>query len=101
MQHIWRGAPVPTQSFYPRRTIEVPSPLEPSLTKSWRLSQLPGHCPESTGEEKTLALVKQVSPVAWTNVNLNGTYSFSFEQGMINLADILSPLRGENQGSRE
>ncbi len=59
------------------------------------LSQLLIHY-ESTGEEKTLSLVKQVSPVAWTNVNLNGTYSFSFEQGMINLADILSPLTGNN-----
>ncbi len=41
-----------------------------------------------------LALVKKVSPVAWMNVNLNGTYSFSFDENMINLADLLRPLTG-------
>ncbi len=49
----------------------------------------------STGDEDNLGLVKKVSPVAWLNVNLNGTYSFTFEQNVINMADILSPLTGE------
>jgi hypothetical protein len=40
---------------------------------------------------------KKVSPVAWLNMNLNGTYSFTFEQNMVNLAEILSPLTGETQ----
>jgi hypothetical protein len=34
--------------------------------------------------------------VAWLNVNLNGTYSFTFEQNVINMAEILSPLTGES-----
>lgn len=49
------------------------------------------------GDEKNLALVKKVSPVAWVNVNLNGTYSFSFERNVINMADILRPLTDETQ----
>lgn len=49
----------------------------------------------STGEQESLELVKRVSPVAWLNVNLNGTYSFTFEQNVINMAEILSPLTGK------
>ncbi len=49
------------------------------------------------GDEKNLALVKKVSPVAWVNVNLNGTYSFSSERNVINMADILRPLTDETQ----
>lgn len=48
-----------------------------------------------TGEQESLELVKKVSPVAWLNVNLNGTYSFTFEQNVINMADVLSPLTGK------
>ncbi len=44
------------------------------------------------GDDKKLELVKKVSPIAWVNVNLNGKYSFSPEQNMINLADVLRPL---------
>jgi len=34
---------------------------------------------EAEGDDKKLDMIKQVSPVAWHNINLNGTYSFSFE----------------------
>lgn len=51
-----------------------------------------------TGEQENLELVKKVSPVAWLNVNLNGTYSFTFEQNVINMAEILSPLTGKMRG---
>lgn len=51
----------------------------------------------ASGDEDNLELVKKVSPVAWLNVNLNGTYSFTFEQNVINMAEILSPLTGETQ----
>ena len=51
----------------------------------------------TAGDEKNLELVKKVSPVAWLNVNLNGTYSFTFEQNMISMAEVLSPLTGETQ----
>jgi len=37
-------------------------------------------------------LLKKVSPVAWINANLNGTYSFSFDENMINVDDLLRPL---------
>ncbi|HBC36749.1 MAG TPA: Tn3 family transposase [Marinobacter adhaerens] len=50
----------------------------------------------AAGDQENLELVKKVSPVAWLNVNLNGTYSFTFEQNMINMTEILSPLTGES-----
>ena len=50
----------------------------------------------AAGDQENLELVKKVSPVAWLNVNLNGTYSFTFEQNVINMAEILSPLTGES-----
>ena len=49
----------------------------------------------ATGDQENLELVKKVSPVAWVNVNLNGTYSFTFEKNMINMAEVLSPLTGK------
>jgi len=44
------------------------------------------------GNEKMIELTKQVSPVAWVNVNLNGTYRFSFDGKVINLDELLAPL---------
>jgi len=44
---------------------------------------------------KHLELVKQVSPVAWVNINLNGTYSFSFGENMLNMDEVISPLTEE------
>ena len=38
------------------------------------------------------ALVKQVSLVAWVNVKLNGTYNFAFNENMLDLDDVISPL---------
>lgn len=58
-------------------------------------------CYRATGDEDNLELVKKVSPVAWLNVNLNGRYSFTFEQKMINMAEILSPLTGETQKKKK
>ena len=58
------------------------------------LSKLLAHF-RTTGDEKKLELVKKVSPVAWVNVNLNGTYSFSSERNVINMADVLRPLTDE------
>jgi TnpA family transposase len=49
-------------------------------------------------DQENLERVKKVSPVAWVNVNLNGTYSFTFEQNMISMAEILSPLTGKKGG---
>ena len=44
---------------------------------------------EATGDDKKLEIIKQVSPVAWHNINLNGTYSFSFEQNLLDLDEIM------------
>jgi hypothetical protein len=37
-------------------------------------------------------VIKQVSPVAWLNINLNGTYSSSFEQNLLDLDEIMQPI---------
>lgn len=55
------------------------------------LSELLEHYSQ-TGYTEKLALVKQVSPVAWVNVNLNGTYNFAFNENMLDLDDVISPL---------
>jgi len=41
---------------------------------------------------KNVALIKQVSLVSWININLNGTYSFSFDDNVISMEEILSPI---------
>lgn len=52
---------------------------------------------ETEGDDKKLEIIKQVSPVAWHNINLNGTYSFSFEQNMLDLDEIMrSIVQNEN-----
>ncbi len=40
-------------------------------------------------DEKNLTLTKMVSPVAWLNVNLNGTYRFDAGQNMIDMDEIV------------
>lgn len=47
---------------------------------------------ERTGDDKRLAITKLVSPVAWHNINLNGTYSFNFEQSLIDIEEIMRPI---------
>lgn len=44
------------------------------------------------GDEEKLGITKQVSPVAWHNINLNGTYSFDFEQNLIDIEEIMRPI---------
>jgi hypothetical protein len=39
-----------------------------------------------------LAVTKQVSPVAWHNINLNGTYSFDFAQALIDIEELMRPI---------
>jgi len=58
------------------------------------LSRLLGHY-DRQKDVKHLELVKQVSPVAWVNINLNGTYSFSFGENMLNMDEVISPLTDE------
>jgi hypothetical protein len=47
---------------------------------------------ESKGNDKKVEIIKQVSPVAWHNINLNGTYSFSFEQSMLDIDEIMQSI---------
>ena len=47
---------------------------------------------EAKGDDKKLEIIKQVSPVAWHNINLNGTYSFSFEQNPLDLDEIMQSI---------
>ena len=44
------------------------------------------------GDDKNLEIIKQVSPVAWHNINLNGTYSFSFEQNSLDFDEIMQSI---------
>jgi len=61
------------------------------------LTQLLTHF-EANGDEARLAITKQVSPVAWHNINLNGTYSFSFKQNRIDIEEIMRPIT-ENESA--
>ena len=45
-----------------------------------------------TGEDKKVEIIKQASPLAWHNINLNGTYSFSFDQNMISMNEIMQSI---------
>ena len=47
---------------------------------------------EAEGDDNNLEIIKQVSPVAWHNINLNGTYSFSFEQNPLNFDEIMQSI---------
>ena len=47
---------------------------------------------ESQGDEKKLGIIKQVSPVAWLNINLNGTYSFNFEQNRVDMNEVMHSI---------
>ena len=47
---------------------------------------------EAEGDDKKLEIIQQVSPVAWHNINLNGTYSFNFEQNLLDLDEIMQSI---------
>jgi hypothetical protein len=47
---------------------------------------------EHIGDKEKLGITKQVSPVAWYNINLSGTYSFDFEQNPIDIEEIMRPI---------
>ena len=47
---------------------------------------------EAIGDEEKLAITKQVLPVAWHNINLNGTYTFNFEQNLIDIEEVMRPI---------
>ncbi len=47
---------------------------------------------EASGDDEKLTTTKKVSPVAWNNINLNGTYSFSFEQNVIDMEEVMRQI---------
>ncbi len=51
---------------------------------------------ESLNDEASLEIAKQVSPVAWHNINLNGTYNFDFEENLIDIEEIMRPITENN-----
>ena len=51
---------------------------------------------ENTGQIDMLTLTKQVSPVAWTNINLNGIYSFNFGQDILKTDELIRPITEED-----
>lgn len=61
------------------------------------LSRLLAHF-ETTGDSKNLALTKMVSPVAWHNINLNGTYRFDIAHSLIDIDEIMRPITENREG---
>ena len=59
-----------------------------------RLSKLLVHF-ENTKQNDMLTLTQRVSPVAWTNINLNGTYSFNFGQDILDMDELIRPITEE------
>jgi len=55
------------------------------------LSKLLKHY-EDENDTENADLAKLLSPVAWTNVNLNGTYSFAFDSYKLDIDDLLEVL---------
>jgi hypothetical protein len=43
---------------------------------------------EEVGDEEKAAITRQVSPVAWQNINLNGTYNFTSTKKLPDLYEL-------------
>ena len=46
----------------------------------------------ATGSEKTLTLLKKISPAAWRHIHLNGHYTFHGDGQVIDLDAIVAGL---------
>ncbi|WP_139374608.1 Tn3 family transposase, partial [Vibrio sp. L85] len=55
------------------------------------LSHLLGHF-EATGDEEKAAITRAVSPVAWQNINLSGTYNFTNTGKFPDISEITKPI---------
>ena len=55
------------------------------------LSHLLGHF-EATGDEEKAAITRAVSPVAWQNINLSGTYNFTNTGKLPDISEIAKPI---------
>jgi transposase InsO family protein len=68
---------------------------------SMNLSHLLLHF-EEVGDEKKAAITRQVSPVAWRNINLSGTYQFASNRKLPDLQGITRPIvQNEVQPERQ
>ena len=47
---------------------------------------------EKTNQTEKIEAFKHYSPVAWTHINFNGSYSFSFDGQRINIEDLIQQL---------
>ncbi|WP_261308271.1 Tn3 family transposase [Enterobacter roggenkampii] len=47
---------------------------------------------EEVGDEEKAAITRQVSPVAWQNINLSGTYQFASNRKLPDLQEITRPI---------
>jgi hypothetical protein len=47
---------------------------------------------ETTGDNQAAERLKQVSPVAWKHINLQGRYEFRTNREPININDIIQQL---------
>ncbi|HDY2287955.1 TPA: Tn3 family transposase, partial [Escherichia coli] len=47
---------------------------------------------EEVGDEEKAAITRQVSPVAWLNINLSGTYQFASNRKLPDLQEITRPI---------
>ena len=48
---------------------------------------------EASGNAKALALITQMSPVAWRHILLNGHYTFQSDGKMIDLDALVAALK--------
>lgn len=55
------------------------------------LSHLLGHF-EATAYEEKAAITRAVSPVAWQNINLSGTYNFTSTGKLPDISEITRPI---------
>jgi TnpA family transposase len=47
---------------------------------------------EEVGDEEKAAITRQVSPVAWQNINMSGTYQFANDHELPDLQEITKPI---------
>jgi TnpA family transposase len=47
---------------------------------------------EETGDEEKTTIIKQVSPVAWENMNLSGSYSFASTGKLLDMQELTKPI---------
>jgi hypothetical protein len=95
MNHsIGQSRQVPWQKRIRNSHLERICPFDDNATiyfNSMILSHLLLHF-EEVGDEEKAAITRQVSPVAWQNINLSGTYQFDSNRKPPDLREITRPI---------